>query len=356
MPILEKTFSSEKYRALYSVDEKFDGIRLDSFIKEYLPTFSRESIKKKIKSSDIYIEGRTPPHRPASKVYFQEKVEIQIIKTNHEDEFWRGTLLKLESEPKIIFENSSLIAVGKPPFMSTHPTGKHLFNCVTVHFQSHLNMKTYSVHRLDRETSGLLIQGKTPEATRKLTDYFEKNLIKKAYFFISKRNGKTEKKKEFKAEERLGTTKKGLERVYIESYPKSSTEGKHAETLFKIIHEENGYALGLAFPKTGRQHQIRVHAMINEYPLLGDKLYLGSFKMFQRFKDHLASESDHDLMELPRHALHAIGIKIPGLTHIYAPLPNDLKTWIKNNLELPLPELEHKIEKFLKNYFDNCLK
>ena len=59
MPILEKTFSSEKYRALYSVDEKFDGLRLDSFIKEYLPTFSRESIKKKIKSSDKIVTVKT---------------------------------------------------------------------------------------------------------------------------------------------------------------------------------------------------------------------------------------------------------------------------------------------------------
>ena len=80
MPILEKSFSPEKYTAMYSVDEKFDGLRLDQFIKEYLPSFSREVIKKKIKSLDVCIMGRQSPHRPSSKVYYQEKVEVQIRK------------------------------------------------------------------------------------------------------------------------------------------------------------------------------------------------------------------------------------------------------------------------------------
>jgi RluA family pseudouridine synthase len=360
MPILEKMFTPEKYRALYSVDEKFDGKRLDTFIKEYLPTFSREAIKQKIKHSDIIIEGRRPPHRPSSKVYFKEKIEIQILKTNHEDEFWRNKPVTLDLKPQSIFENDSLVVVGKPPFMSTHPTGKHLFNCVTVHFQSQLKKKTFSVHRLDRETSGLLLQGKSPESARTLTEYFEKNLVKKAYFFISKIDQKKgHRDLNFLANERLGGTKVGLERVYIESFPFESQEGKHAETIFKIIHKEKNYALGLAFPKTGRQHQIRVHAMIHHYPLLGDKLYLGSFKMFQRFKDGLATESDHDLMDLPRHALHAIGLKIPNLEeehYFYSPIPDDLKNWIEHNLELPITKLENKIKENLKRYFDNCFK
>ncbi|MEC7181472.1 MAG: hypothetical protein VXW15_02070, partial [Bdellovibrionota bacterium] len=79
MPILEKSFSPEKYTAMYSVDEKFDGLRLDQFVKEYLPSFSREVIKRKIKSLDVCIIGRPSPHRPSSKVYYQEKVEVKIV-------------------------------------------------------------------------------------------------------------------------------------------------------------------------------------------------------------------------------------------------------------------------------------
>jgi RluA family pseudouridine synthase len=356
MPILEKSFSPEKYTAMYSVDEKFDGLRLDQFIKEYLPSFSREVIKRKIKSLDVCIIGRPSPHRPSSKVYYQEKVEVKIVKTNHEDELWRGNKLKLETAPKVVFENDLMTVVGKPAFMSTHPTGKHLFNCVTVFLESELKRKTYSVHRLDRETSGLLIQGKTPESSRVLTDFFEQSRVKKAYFFISKIKSKEAKKNEFTARERLDSTNEGLKRVYIDWHPFDSTLGKSAETKFKILFKNETYALGLAFPKTGRQHQIRVHAMVHGYPLLGDKLYLGSFKMFQRFKDGFATTEDHDLMEIPRHALHAVGLKIPNLKDVpflYCPLPSDLEDWIKTNLPMHPTDLDKLVKKELHEAFSS---
>ena len=359
MPIIEKSFSPEMYKAMYSVDEKFDGMRLDQFIKEYLPSFSREAIKKKIKSSDISIISRKAPHRPSSKVYYREKVEVHIIKTNHEDELWKGSLLKLETSPKVIFENNHMMVVSKPAFMSTHPTGKHLFNCVTVYLESELKRKTYSVHRLDRETSGLLIQGKNPESSRTLTDYFEQSRVKKAYFFISKINSQKAKQKDFIATERLDSTNEGLKRVYIDWHPFGSSLGKHAETKFKILFKNDQYALGLAFPKTGRQHQIRVHAMIHGYPLLGDKLYLGSFKMFQRFKDGFATSEDHDLIEIPRHALHAIALKIPNLKEtpfLHCPLPEDLRTWVDHNLDISSLEIEKIIEKELHEAFSSPSK
>lgn len=103
----------------------------------------------------------------------------------------------------------------------------------------------------------------------------------------------------------------------------------------------------MAFPQTGRQHQIRVHAKAHGLPLIGDKLYLGSYEMFQRFKDQYASEEDYNLMELPRHALHAIALRIPYKKEeklFVTKIPHDFVEWIKKNSELDIDKLEEKIK------------
>jgi 23S rRNA-/tRNA-specific pseudouridylate synthase len=204
----------------------------------------------------------------------------------------------------------------------------------------------HSLHRIDRETSGILMLGKNSQIAQKMMNSFEDDHVKKCYLFISKKNGDYDGKKKFSAHERLASPDDGLKRVYVQSYPENSKEGKHAHTNFVILEEFNEYLIGLAFPQTGRQHQIRVHAKAHGLPLIGDKLYLGSYEMFQRFKDGFATKDDHDLMELPRHALHAIALKIPykGSDHTFrSRIPGDFKTWIFKNSSIDIEALEKKI-------------
>ena len=111
----------------------------------------------------------------------------------------------------------------------------------------------------------------------------------------------------FTANERLEQVSTGLERMCMRYHPANSLKGKYASTKFIILMQNQTHALGLAFPKTGRQHQIRVHAMIHGFPLIGDKLYLGGFPIFQRFKDIQATIFDHQLMEiLDRHSMPSL--------------------------------------------------
>jgi 23S rRNA-/tRNA-specific pseudouridylate synthase len=138
-------------------------------------------------------------------------------------------------------------------------------------------------------------------------------------------------------------------------WPEDSEHGKESETHFELILEKDGYVLAMAFPVTGRQHQIRVHASANGYPLLGEKLYNGDPGVFMRFKDHEATLEDHELLEIPRHALHATALKLTypkeKMTYFIAPLPEDLATWLKNKLNLDKSEVEQliktKVQEFL---------
>ncbi len=358
MGILTKSFRTSYYQAKYFVDEDQHGMRLDQFIQIYMESFSREEVKRKIKDGDVVIKDRPGKHRPNTKLHHRDIVTLTLKKTTQEDEWWNGSLLNLQLKPDIVFEDDHLIVISKPAYMAAHPTGKHLFNCATVYFEEKYEKTIHSIHRLDRETSGVMMLAKDPKTAHLMTDQFDKDLVSKCYMFVSKKN-EDYAQSEFVEEARLGTNETGLKRVYINHFDKNSTEGKHAKTTFKVLFEEGKYAIGLAFPKTGRQHQIRVHAMINGLPLVGDKLYLGNFKMFQRFKDNIASEEDHELMEISRHALHAMALKAcyQGQDKVFkTSIPNDLGQLIQSKFSNSIDEIEKELFLEIDNYFTKELR
>lgn len=354
MSILNKAYRDDLFEVRHMVDEEHHGYRLDQFLQLYLDSFSREMIKKKIKEKEITIKGRPGTHKPSTILHHKDEVVIRFFKSKYEDEYWRGEKLELQTVPDIVFEDEDLIVISKPAFMSTHPAGRHVFNCATVYFEMKYEQTIHSLHRIDRETSGILMLGKNPKQANEMMVHFENDDVKKCYLFISRINENFRHQKEFIANERMDSPNEGLKRVYVESYPENSIEGKHARTFFTILEQVGDYVIGLASPQTGRQHQIRVHALAHGMPLIGDKLYLGSYEMFQRFKDQVATSDDHDHMELPRHALHAIAIKIPYkkkdvtfITHI----PSDLREWILKNTGLKIEALEAKMVESIKNYY-----
>lgn len=352
--ILEKSFSPTKYRALWQVEDFEDGIRLDQFMMEILDTWSREQIKKKIKKGDITIIGRPQhPHRPNAKVHEGEKVEMVTYPEGIEDEYWNGEKIEFQKDPEILHEDDDIVVISKPPFMTTHPTGRRLFNVATVYFEDKYKKTVHSIHRLDRETSGVLLLGRNPKAAQELTAHFENDLVRKCYFWMAV-DQDDDLKETFEANERLAQSEPGLKRVLIEAYPEDSGKGKHARTLFRVLHREAGYALGLAFPQTGRQHQIRVHAMVHGYPLVGDKTYLGGYELFQRFKDNYATPEDHEFMEIPRQALHAMALRFPyknELKIVKSPIPHDFREWIESKMKLDIENFEEVLKKEIEAYF-----
>jgi RluA family pseudouridine synthase len=349
MSEIEKSFTTEKYVVTYPVEKEQDGWRLDQFVQKCMPTLSRQFLKKKIEKGEVEISGRKPPHKASVKVHHGEKVTI----TTHndgmiEEEFWYGEVVPKTEKPTIIFEDADLLVVNKPPYMITHPAGKNLFYCATVFFETIYKKTIHSIHRLDRETSGILLLGKNPRVSQKVASLFENDLVRKCYFFIAhKRENST--CFPFTAKERMDREEDAIPRGIMSWYDEKSDKGKESETHFEMLLEKNDYVLALAFPLTGRQHQIRVHASLHGYPLLGDKLYNGDPGVFMRFKDHAATDEDHVKMQIPRQALHAVAIRLayPGdkMNHFIAPLPKDLSDWIEKVLGLKHSEVEDLIKK-----------
>lgn len=356
MSIIHKIYRDDVFEVRHMADLEHQGMRLDQFLGLYLESFSREIIKKKIKDHEIVIVGRPGTHKPSSIIHHKDEIIIKFFKSKFEDEYWRGEKLELQTTPDIVYEDSDLIVISKPAFMSTHPAGRHLFNCATVFFEMKYNHTIHSLHRIDRETSGILMLGKNPKMATEMMERFEDDDVKKCYLFISKIKSEFKHQEYFVANERMGNPEEGLKRIVVESYDETSKEGKHARTFFYILEKNSKYLIGIACPQTGRQHQIRVHAKVHGIPLIGDKLYLGSYEMFQRFKDMLATKEDHDTMELPRHALHAIALKIPYKKEeklFITKIPQDLRDWIVKNADIKIPELEEKIQLTVKKYYNS---
>ncbi len=355
MSEVEKSFSTEKYVVSYPVHIEQDGWRLDQFVQKCMPTLSRQYLKKKIEKGEVEISGRKPPHKSSVKVHYLEKITI----TTHndgilEDEYWHGKPVPRDQKPGIVFEDEELLVINKPPFMITHPAGKNLFYCATVFFETIYKKTIHSIHRIDRETSGLLLLGKNPKVSQRVAVLFEEDKVRKCYFFIAHKKPGA-KAFPFTAKQRMDREEGNIPRGIMSVWPENSSMGKEAETRFELILDQDDYVLAMAFPLTGRQHQIRVHAAENGYPLLGEKLYNGDPGVFMRFKDHKATPEDHDLLQIPRHALHATALKLSypkeKMTYFIAPLPEDLAVWLKAKLGLEKEKVEAmiktKVEQFL---------
>jgi RluA family pseudouridine synthase len=349
-PERKKSFTSKRYLVSHPVRPEDEGLRLDSFVHLHMPTLSREFLKQKIIQGDVSISGRTSPHKPSVKVHAGEEVSIVTYFSPFlEDEHWYGKPIELIENPVTIFEDEDLIVCMKPPFMITHPAGKHLFYCATVFYGSLLNKVMHSIHRLDRETSGLLLLGKNPQVSQKISSQFEHDQVRKCYFLIAKKTPQS-KPFPFTAHESMDRDETKIPRGKMWVNP----HGKEAETHFELLKDLGDYVLVLAFPMTGRQHQIRLHAAHHGYPLLGDKMYGEDSGIFIRFKDGNPTVNDHEYLEIPRQALHALAIKLNYPEEVKkvfrAPLPKDLNDWLQKKFPQVFQELNQLIENKLKDF------
>ncbi|MCP3659237.1 MAG: RluA family pseudouridine synthase [Bacteroidetes bacterium] len=253
--------------------------RLDTYLKEKYPDYSRSYFKKLIQEKLVLVNST--PRNAGYKVKPDDRVTVDF------KDF--GVLTKIEPENiflDIIYEDEDLIVVNKPAGMVVHPACGNLsgtlVNALVYHFK---NLPTSAkakdawirpglVHRLDKETSGLILVAKNEVALYRLAKQFENREIKKTYLAICYKQSSHEK----------GNINIPIIRDKSDRKKMTlSNEGKTAETYFEILHsdctpllsmpEDEDIVLVKVMPKTGRTHQIRVHLPYVGLPIIGDSVY-----------------------------------------------------------------------------------
>ena len=167
----------------------------------------------------------------------------------------------------IVYEDDHLLVVNKPAGLNTHSpapyAGEGIYEWLKNREPRWANLAI--IHRLDKETSGVLAFGKSSEANKSLTEQFATRRVRKAYQLVTDRKVS---RQEFTVQSNI--VREG------ERYVSKATEGEHAETRFRVIKADGALTTLEAEPITGRTHQIRVHAAESGFPIIGDALYGGT--------------------------------------------------------------------------------
>jgi 23S rRNA pseudouridine1911/1915/1917 synthase len=285
-------------------------VRLDSFLVKHLSWRSRSSIQSLIREGFVLTDPSTPEHpqgsgtavedrRPGRKLKHGSRVTVIIP-----PELRLPQIDASAGELDVLYEDDVCLAVDKPPFLPVHPSGRHMSD--TLIQRVHARYRDVEVpfdgaprlcHRIDRETSGIVLVAKNPEAHRRLMLQFEARSVEKEYLALVHGVPQWE---EGSITFALGSSRSSSVRLKMAV----RSDGLESRTDWRLIESRGNYSLIACKLFTGRQHQIRVHLSAIGHPIVGDKLYGASEEYFMKHAADELTERDLDELELPRHALH----------------------------------------------------
>ncbi len=306
------------------------GQRLDQALADLFPEYSRSRLKTWIETDLVTLNGQITTI-PRTKVFGGEKI---VISADIEDE----THFEPENLPlNIVYEDEHILIINKPKDFVVHPGAGNksgtVLNALLYHYPSVAEVpRAGIVHRLDKDTTGLMVVAKTIPAQTKLVRALQKRQITREYEAIA-----------------CGImTKGGSVDEPIARHPTKRTHmavhplGKPAVTHYRIMENFRNYTRLRLRLETGRTHQIRVHMAHIAHPLLGDQTYGGRPRPPKNADERL----NQVLREFKRQALHAIMLRLEHpvsdeLMEWYAPLPDDFVQLVN---ALKADYLEHRDE------------
>lgn len=289
------------------------SLRLDKFLVQSLPDYSRSRLQSLIKQGQVRVDGH-PATKSSLPLHGGEEVEVHVPPP-------KSVNLIPEAIPlDIIFENDDLVLVNKEAGMVVHPGVGHssgtLIHAVLAHAPDIEGvggeLRPGLVHRLDKDTSGLIVLAKNERSQRVLQQQFEQRQVEKSYLALLDGHPPTQTGR---VEAPIGRDSRNRKKMAVVA------EGKGREALseYRVIESFPRHTLVEVDLLTGRTHQIRVHMAFLGCPVAGDRVY-------GRKKPSLG---------LQRQFLHALrlGIRLPGervLRRFEAPLPADLSKVLKS--------------------------
>jgi len=315
-------------------------VRLDAFLAQHLKWRSRTSIQRLIKGGWLLVDASTPDHphgtgelqretRPGRRLKHGSRVVVVIppdLRLPAFDET-AGAL-------SILYEDAACVAVEKPAGLPVHPSGRHardtLIQRVHAHYRALIEERREAprlCHRLDRETSGIVLVAKEPRAHRALARQFEERAVEKEYLAIV---WGLPAESEGTIELALGPARASSVGLKVAV----AADGSPSRTGWRVVERRADCALLACRPFTGRQHQIRVHLAAIGHPLVGDKLYGADEDLFRRGVAGELSPRDLRDLGMARHALHdhrlafvspATGTRV----EVVSPLPEDMRAFLE---------------------------
>ncbi len=314
--------------SIFRVPPEVAGQRLDVFVHSQLHRTSRTRAQEIIRRSAYDATGRRL--KPNDRVQPEQRILLWR-------EPWDETPVPVDVP--IVWEDEHLLAVDKPALLPVHPTARYHRNTLIKVLQAaRTDCKFLSLgHRLDRETSGIILVSKSPACDRALKRAIElRDGIEKTYLAITwNRPDRGDGACSFRYERSMELDPESP--VGVKMRLRDSPDALHASTVIDVIDERSvdragtskRYSLVRCGLETGRQHQIRLHLASLGAPVVGDKLYGPDETAFARGADGALTEIDLLRLEMPRHALHAARLSLPhpmtgAPLDLEAPLPADM--------------------------------
>ena len=330
LEIVSSNSGSELRDFEFVVTEEYSGKRVDLVIALLLDNYSRVFLRRIVMENKVCVNGT--PVKPAFKVFTGQTIKVNLLPPPPKD----GPIP--ENIPlDILFEDDCFVIINKFPGMVVHPAKGHWSGTLTAalayHFQNLSDAggptRPGIVHRLDRDTSGVIVIAKTNEVHFKLCAQFESREVNKTYMAIV--SGSLDRDRD-RVIQPIGNHPYQRDKMAIRAGHPSSRD---AETFFEVVKRFPGYAFLRVEPKTGRTHQIRLHMAHIGCPVLCDRLYGGHATVTRgqlqrrQVRGLPPLESDSEIV-LRRHALHAAKLefdhpKTGERMSFEAPLPADMQ-------------------------------
>ncbi len=304
--------------------------RLDKYLHHRFPDFSRNIIQRLIKEEAVTINGR--PTKSSYQLKLHDRIDLLLPPPEPD------TIEPEEMPLDILYEDDQIIALNKPAYLVVHPArgnrGGTLVNGLAWYSNSlstvNQSFRPGIVHRLDRNTTGVMVIARTDTAHWRLAHQFEHRQTHKEYLAI------VQGTMEFRSD--VIDMPLGRHPKVREKYAVQPDTGKEAQTQYEVERQFRGYALVRLKPKTGRTHQLRVHLSTIKHPIVADLMYGGKYVTLEQLADgrplpgpgEPGGDLKPDDLVIDRQALHAASLELrhpitAEPMRFEAPLPPDMQ-------------------------------